>query len=48
MGEFDKRVPKEYYEPIENCGTIEAITYLSKRYATDMSDITKRALVYLP
>lgn len=48
MGEFDKRVPKEYYEPIENCGTIEPITYQSKRYATDMSDITKRALVYLP
>jgi len=48
MGEFSKRVPAEYYEPIENCGTIKEITYISKRYATDMSELTKRALVYLP
>ena len=48
MSNYSTRVPKEYYEPIEDCGTIEEITYVSKRYATDQSELTKRALVYLP
>lgn len=48
MSDYSTRVPKEYYEPIADCGTIEEITYTSKRYATDQGELTKRALVYLP
>lgn len=48
MKDYTKRVPKEYYEPIADCGKIEEIFYMSKRYATDNSDLKRRALVYLP
>lgn len=48
MNTYDKRVPKEYYSEIANCGTIETITYPSKRYADSGEEITKKALVYLP
>lgn len=49
MSDYSKRVPKEYYDAIiDKGGMIEKVSYTSKRYATDNSDIEKRALVYLP
>lgn len=48
MKDYSKRVPKEYYEPIEKCGIVEEISYTSKRYATTGEELTKKALVYLP
>lgn len=48
MKDYKKRVPKEYYDAVEDGGIIEEFTYETKRYSTDMSTLEKRALVYLP
>ena len=42
------RIPEEYRKPVEKGGTIEAITYKSKRYYGDGSENEKKANVYLP
>ena len=41
-------VPDEYLQPIEQAGTVTQITYDSKDFVRDGSDITKTAYVYLP
>lgn len=46
--DFHKNVPKNYYEAINKCGTIETITYDSKVYVSKGEPVTKKALVYLP
>ncbi len=48
MKDYTKRVPKEYYEAIDNGGRLEEITYPSVVYCKDKAPVTKRALVYLP
>lgn len=48
MNKYQKRIPDEYRKKIEHCGTIEVVEYTSKRYAEDCSELTKKALVYLP
>lgn len=45
MGE---EVPEEYFEVIEEAGTVLQVKYTSKDYAGDGSDIIKEAYVYLP
>lgn len=41
-------VPDIYLQPIEQAGTVTQITYDSKDFVRDGSDITKTAYVYLP
>lgn len=41
-------VPDIYLQPIEQAGTVTQITYDSKDFVRDKSDITKTAYVYLP
>ena len=41
-------VPDTYLQPIEQAGTVTQITYDSKDFVRDGSDITKTAYVYLP
>lgn len=41
-------VPDIYLKPIEQAGTVTQITYDSKDFVRDESDITKTAYVYLP
>lgn len=41
-------VPDIYLQPIEQAGTVTQITYDSKDFVRDESDITKTAYVYLP
>ena len=41
-------VPDDYLQPIEQAGTVTQITYDSKDFVRDGSDITKAAYVYLP
>ncbi|MEE3405413.1 MAG: alpha/beta hydrolase-fold protein, partial [Acutalibacteraceae bacterium] len=41
-------VPDNYLQPIEQAGTVTQITYDSKDFVRDGSDITKTAYVYLP
>ena len=41
-------VPDDYLQPIEQAGTVTQITYDSKDFVRDGSDITKTAYVYLP
>ena len=41
-------VPDIYLQPIEQSGTVTQITYDSKDFVRDESDITKTAYVYLP
>ena len=42
-------IPEEYLiQRTDNAGTIEAITYTTKDYFGDESEITKPAYVYLP
>ena len=41
-------VPDEYLQPIEQAGTVTQITYDSKDFVRDESDIAKTAYVYLP
>ena len=41
-------VPDDYLQPIGQAGTVTQITYDSKDFVRDESDITKTAYVYLP
>ena len=48
MSDYTRRVPKEYYEAVDNGGKLEEITYDSVVYCADKAPVKKRALVYLP
>ena len=46
--EFCDELPKACYTAPKNVGKVEQISYTSRDYAGDQSEITKHALVYLP
>ena len=46
--EFADALPQDCYTKPEHCGKVESITYPSRAYAGDGSEITKHAVVYLP
>lgn len=48
MTDFHKKVPAEYYKPIDKCGKIETVSYKTKVYITNSEEVSKEALVYLP
>ena len=45
---MSKSVPEDYFSSCEHSGTVTEITYNSKDYVRDESDVTKTAYVYLP
>lgn len=48
LTDMSTAVPDIYLQPIEQAGTVTQITYDSKDFVRDESDITKTAYVYLP
>lgn len=46
--EFADKIPDEYLRRVENGGTTQVISYPSRDYAGDGSEIVKYATVYLP
>lgn len=48
MENFLTDIPRDYYEPIDNGGTCQSVSYESKEYFLSGKPVAKQALVYLP